>query len=148
MATVVYPLAVRCIDYPDERVSLLEIVLPVCAQRLLPAHVPCAVSICASRSIQVRYICSVCSFFCQPVFRAFAVLIPIVFYCLDDEAECRADAVHVFIHNLLHDGRLSCIVQSPMRSALLQQTSSRTHTASIFAFPCLSNVLFAVSTAF
>jgi hypothetical protein len=50
MTTIIYPLAVRCIDHPDERVSLLEVVFPVRAQRLLPADVPCTVSIRASGS--------------------------------------------------------------------------------------------------
>jgi hypothetical protein len=45
VATVVYPLAVSSIDYPDERVRLLKVVLPVGAQRLLAADIPCAVSI-------------------------------------------------------------------------------------------------------
>jgi hypothetical protein len=44
VATVVNPLAVRRIHHPDERVRLLKVVLPVGAQRLLPADVPYAVS--------------------------------------------------------------------------------------------------------
>jgi hypothetical protein len=44
VATVVNPLAVRGIDHPDERVRLLKVVLPVGAQRLLPADVPYTVS--------------------------------------------------------------------------------------------------------
>jgi hypothetical protein len=38
--TIAYSLAVRCIDHPDERVCLFEIVLPVRAQRFLAADIP------------------------------------------------------------------------------------------------------------
>lgn len=48
MPTVAYSLAVGGIDHPDERICLLEIVLPVRAQRLLAADVPWEVSRCMS----------------------------------------------------------------------------------------------------
>ena len=38
--------------------------------------------------------------------------IPVVLYRLDDEAQCWADTVHVLVHDLLHNGCLSCIVQA------------------------------------
>ena len=40
MPTIAYTLTVRGIDHPDERVCLLEIVLPVRAQCLLAADIP------------------------------------------------------------------------------------------------------------
>jgi hypothetical protein len=59
-------------------------------------------------------------------------LVPAIFYRLDDEAECRADAIHVFVHNLLYDGRLSGIVQSPMQSAFATANKSKsTHSIKI-----------------
>lgn len=40
MPTIAYPLTVGGVDYPDERIRLLEIILPVRAQRLLAADIP------------------------------------------------------------------------------------------------------------
>ena len=40
MPTVPYTLTIRGIDHPDKRVCLLEVILPVRAQRLLPTDVP------------------------------------------------------------------------------------------------------------
>lgn len=40
MPTIAYSLTVGGIDHPDERICLLEVVLPVRAQRLLAADVP------------------------------------------------------------------------------------------------------------
>lgn len=62
MLTIAYSLTVGGIDHPDERISLLEIILPVRAQRLLAADVPCVVSLCIPRIKQVWYICSICIF--------------------------------------------------------------------------------------
>jgi hypothetical protein len=67
VATVVNPLAIRRIHHPYQRVRLLKVVLPVGAQCLLPADIPCTVS---SRSVranieQVQYICSVCTYSSQ-----------------------------------------------------------------------------------
>jgi hypothetical protein len=71
VATVVNPLAVRCIDHPDQRVRLLEVVLPVGAQRLLPADVPYAVSGRSSEqarcSTYVQFVASPVSFVSNPV---------------------------------------------------------------------------------
>jgi hypothetical protein len=39
------------------------------------------------------------------------ISIPVIFDCLDDETKSRADTVDVFIHDLLHDRSLSCIVK-------------------------------------
>lgn len=47
------------------------------------------------------------------------MLVPIIFDRFDDKAESRAHAVHVFVHDFLHDGGLSCIVQAPMQSAYI-----------------------------
>jgi hypothetical protein len=62
VATVVDPPAVSRVHYPDERVRLLKVVLPVGPQRLLAADVPCAVSIrscAASRcSTYVQFVAS------------------------------------------------------------------------------------------
>ena len=40
LTTIIQPLAICGVHDPDERVGLLEVVLPVRAQRFLPAHVP------------------------------------------------------------------------------------------------------------
>jgi hypothetical protein len=37
--------------------------------------------------------------------------VPVIFDRLDNEPKSRTDTVDVFIHNLLHDGRLSRIVK-------------------------------------
>lgn len=39
-SAVLDPLAVCCINDPDQRVRLLEVVFPVCPQRFLPADIP------------------------------------------------------------------------------------------------------------
>jgi hypothetical protein len=44
--------------------------------------------------------------------------LPIVFNRLYDETQCRTDAVDIFVHDLLHYGRLPCIVQSPYAVSL------------------------------
>lgn len=41
LTTVLESLPVRRVDYPDERVGLLEVVLPVGTEGLLAANVPC-----------------------------------------------------------------------------------------------------------
>jgi hypothetical protein len=40
LGTVVHPLAVRGIDHPNQSVRLLEVVLPVCPERLLATDIP------------------------------------------------------------------------------------------------------------
>lgn len=42
------------------------------------------------------------------------IRLPFIIYCFDDEAERWTDLLYVFLHNTLHNRRLSCIVQSPM----------------------------------
>ena len=37
---------------------------------------------------------------------------PFIFDRLDDEAQRRTDCLHVFVHDLLDDGRLAGIVQA------------------------------------
>ena len=39
--------------------------------------------------------------------------IPVVLDRLDDESERRADTVDILVHDLLHNGRLSRVVQTP-----------------------------------
>lgn len=112
---VVDPLTVRGVDHPDERVRLLKVVLPVRPQRLLPAHIPCDVSVpCPSCCCSLPYICLVCSFVRQLSFLAMSkFLLPIVLDRLDDKSKSRADTVYVLVHDLLHNGSLACIVQTP-----------------------------------
>jgi len=40
LSAVLESLSVRCVDHPDERVGLLEVVLPIGAEGLLTADVP------------------------------------------------------------------------------------------------------------
>jgi hypothetical protein len=40
LPAIIQALAVCGIDHPDQRVGLLEVVLPVCAERLLAADIP------------------------------------------------------------------------------------------------------------
>jgi hypothetical protein len=42
-----------------------------------------------------------------------ALALPVVFNCLDDEAQSWTDTVHILIHNSLDDGCLSSVVQTP-----------------------------------
>ena len=39
-------------------------------------------------------------------------LVTLIVDGLDDEAKCWADSVHIFIHDLLDNGRLACIVEA------------------------------------
>ena len=74
--------------------------------------------------------------------------IPVVLDRLDDEAERRADAVDVLAHDLLHNSRLSCIVQAPcLVSSQSLRARSGAPTTSGSASPCPSDVLFVKSTA-
>lgn len=50
--------------------------------------------------------------------------IPSVVNGLDDEAKCRAHAMDVFMHDLLHDCRLACIVQSSSKASVLVVTTT------------------------
>lgn len=43
---------------------------------------------------------------------------PVVFYCLDDEAQRRTDCVDVFTHNSLDYGRLPCVVEATWEKTL------------------------------
>lgn len=62
--------------------------------------------------MQLHYIYSVCIFPVSFVPQAGPLYIPIVLNRLDDKTECRTDAVYIFVHDLLHYSRLSCIVKT------------------------------------
>jgi hypothetical protein len=120
LSTVVDALAVCGVDDPDECICFLEVVLPVCSQRLLASYVPCYQSVCAEAPCR----CSFAHMFSLYLHLSASLLcekkvdVPIVFDSLDDEAKCRADAVHIFVHDLLYDCCLACVVQTPsMQSA-------------------------------
>jgi hypothetical protein len=40
------------------------------------------------------------------------MFIPFVVDCFDDEPQCRADTIHVLVHDSLDDCGLACIIQS------------------------------------
>jgi hypothetical protein len=50
--------------------------------------------------------------------------LPLVFNSLDDKAERRADAIHILVHDLLDDGRLSRIIQPPSQQSVRQTVVS------------------------
>jgi hypothetical protein len=53
LPTVIYALTIRRVHHPDERVSLLEVVLPVRSQCLLAADIPWKVSMRPAEGKQV-----------------------------------------------------------------------------------------------
>lgn len=120
VATIGDALAISCIHYPDERVRLLEVILPVGSQCLLSADVPCAVSCRAVERRSSRYSTDIqfVAFFVRSLFDSVVSDLPIVFNRLDDKAQCRADAVNVLVHDLFHYRCLPCIVQSPYAVSL------------------------------
>ena len=69
---------------------------------------------------------------------------PFVVYGFDDEPECGAHRMNVFIHDLLDYGRFPCVIQSTLTSSVsasLLEGPNR-HTASKFSSLYLSNELF------
>jgi hypothetical protein len=62
--------------------------------------------------------------------------LPFIVNSLDNETQCRTDAVHILIHNLLDDRSLPCIVQTTAPSQQRTHDIPEIPTASGFASPC------------
>ena len=120
LSAVAQSLAIGSVHDPDERIGLLEVVLPICPECLLTSDIP-STNVSQStllarirRGEADRY--SVCSFsLYQPSLASFChtcLCSPIVFNSLDDEPKRRTDSVHILVHDPLHYRRLAGIVES------------------------------------
>lgn len=124
MATVIYPLPVGGVNHPNKRIRFFKVVLPVCSQSFLTAHVPYLVSMSLVTkqdrcSTYVEFV-SLKPLACSSLLKSLRLCIPVILDCLDNKSQSWADAVHVFVHDLLHNRRLSRIVETPAEVSLQQ----------------------------
>ena len=118
LPAVIETLAVSGIDNPDERVGLLEVVLPVRAEGLLAADVPCgcqpgmeAAQRGGAKQTDVQFVATLSSV--QPSQCSQALLhSPVVVDRFDDKSQRRTDTVHIFVHDPLHYRGLSSVVET------------------------------------
>ena len=152
MPAVVNPFAVSSINNPDQRVCLLEVVLPVCAQGLLAANIPYIPSKSVVEKVDARRCSTYVQFvsvtvsFCYHEWPSSNA--PIIFNRLDDEAKSRTDAIDILVHDLLYDGCLSCIVKASDVVSTHYPQYILAPTASVSSSPCPSVSLSAELTAF
>ena len=159
LPAVVYPLAVRRIHHPHERVRLLKVVFPVRSQRLLPADVPCAVSLCypsaaaAAAAAEVQYICSVYIFsHHQPLAVAVVIATRITYPSYSMVLMMKpsvgltlfTSSPMIFFTIVVFPALSKPLVQSALNRCML---ASRAPTTSESSSPCPLDVLFAESTA-
>lgn len=91
------PQSVRCVNHPNQCISLLKIVAPVRSDGLLSTHIP-----------YIELVPSLVSFHSYRP----AAFSPLKVNGFDDKAQCWANRVDIFIHDAFHNSRLASIVKS------------------------------------
>jgi hypothetical protein len=139
VSTVRQTFSICGVNDPDQRVRLLEVVLPVRSESLLAADIPFQASVAAitadERAIQIFSLyLHLISVHLNPRVTAH---LPIIIDRLDDEPERWAHRVYIFIHNSLHNRGFASVVQATFthQPRLISRSISLTATGS--SSPCL-----------
>ena len=153
LPTIVQTFPIGRVHHPDERISLLEVVLPVCSECLLTSNIPYTMlegwrSRSRTGRIRTNVQFVAFNFISKSTSKRHLAHSPFIVNRLDDETQRWTDGIHIFVHDFLHNRGLPGVIQPTSTISWWIILPLNSLTASEFSFPCPSGGLFEELTTF